>query len=156
MNMKLTGARGTRRGLLGLVVTTGVVTLSGCYVVPVNQVHPAPYPTAPVVVPVPAPAPVTFAARLYPANDLASGYGLVNAVVTNDLNGRGTFSTAINGESFTGEATRKAGSSRDGIANGSGNRGSYISCVYTMNSATLGTGGCQLSNGARFTMHVGQ
>jgi hypothetical protein len=81
---------------------------------------------------------------------------MVNAVVTNDLNGRGNFQTTINGESFAGEATRQAGSSRDGIANGAGNRGSYINCRYTMNSATLGTGSCTLSNGARFTMHVGQ
>jgi hypothetical protein len=98
---------------------------------------------------------MTFAARLYPANDIASAYGMVSAVVTNDLNGRGTFNTAINGESFTGEATRVAGSSRDGLANGAGNRGSFINCRYQMNSATLGTGQCQLSNGAKFTMHVG-
>ena len=80
---------------------------------------------------------------------------MVAAVVTNDLNGRGHFSTAIHGESFTGEATRVAGSSRDGVANGAGNRGSYINCRYTMNSPALGTGSCRLSNGAVFTMHVG-
>ena len=74
----------------------------------------------------------------------------------NDLNGRGHFSTNIGGESFTGEATRAAGSSREGLANGAGNRGSYIRCRYTMNSATLGTGQCQLSSGAAFTMHIGQ
>ena len=99
---------------------------------------------------------MTFAARLYPANDAAAAYGMVGAVVTNDLNGRGSFSTTINGESFTGEATRLSGSSpREGVANGSGNRGGYISCRYQMNSATLGTGQCKLSNGAAFTMHVG-
>ena len=98
---------------------------------------------------------MTFAARLYPSNDLASSYGMVMAVVTNDLNGRGTFSTHINGESFTGEATRVAGSARDGQANGAGNRGSYINCRYQMNSATLGSGQCRLSNGAQFSMHVG-
>jgi hypothetical protein len=92
---------------------------------------------------------------LYPSNDLASAYGMVSAVVTNDLHGRGTFSTNIHGESFTGEATRVAGSSREGLANGAGNRGSYLNCRYTMNSATLGTGSCRLSNGAVFTMHVG-
>ena len=81
---------------------------------------------------------------------------MVGAVVTNDMNGRGTFTTNINGESFTGEATRIAGSStREGVANGSGSRGSYISCRYQMNSSTLGTGQCKLSNGAEFTMHVG-
>jgi hypothetical protein len=81
---------------------------------------------------------------------------MVNAIVTNDLNGRGSFSSTIQGESFVGESTRRAGSSRDGIANGAGNRGSYINCQYTMNSTTMGTGSCTLSNGARFTMHVGQ
>nr|WP_315488670.1 hypothetical protein [uncultured Rhodoferax sp.] len=154
--MKLSGVYAPRRVVLALVVATGVATLSGCYVVPVGQ-YPSPYPSATqVVVPPPATQPVTFAARLYPANDLATSYGMVNAVVTNDLNGRGNFQTTINGESFAGEATRQAGSSRDGIANGAGNRGSYINCRYTMNSATLGTGSCTLSNGARFTMHVGQ
>lgn len=156
MGMKLSGVYAPRRVVLALVVATGVATLSGCYVVPVGQ-YPSQYPPATqVVVPPPATQPVTFAARLYPANDLATSYGMVNAVVTNDLNGRGNFQTTINGESFAGEATRQAGSSRDGIANGAGNRGSYINCRYTMNSATLGTGSCTLSNGARFTMHVGQ
>jgi len=139
---------------LSLATITGaaVVALSGCYVVPIQPQQPA------TVVHVPAaspPAPVTFSARLYPANDAAAAYGTVMAVVTNDLNGRGHFSTSINGESFSGEATRVAGSSRDGVANGAGQRGSYINCRYTMNSATLGTGSCRLSNGAVFSMHVG-
>ena len=141
-----------RVALAGIVA--GTVSLAGCYVVPIQPGHnpgPVVYAPAPQV---PA-APVTFAARLYPANDLASAYGMVSAVVTNDLHGRGTFSTAINGESFTGEATRVAGSSREGVANGAGNRGSYINCRYQMNSATLGSGQCKLSNGAQFTMHVG-
>lgn len=99
--------------------------------------------------------PLTFTARLYPANGAASAYGMVSAVVTNDLNGRGTFSTNINGESLFGEATRVSGSSREGLANGAGNRGGYINCRYNMNSATQGTGSCQLANGAQFTMHVG-
>ena len=156
MGMKLSGVHAPRRVALALVLATGVATLSGCYVVPLSQ-HPAHYPpTTHVVLPAPPPAPVTFSARLYPANDLATSYGMVNAVVTNDLHGRGNFNTAINGESFVGEATRKAGSSRDGLAHGAGTRGSYINCQYTMNSATLGTGSCTLSNGARFTMHIGQ
>ncbi|HVE55175.1 MAG TPA: hypothetical protein VNB23_17475 [Ramlibacter sp.] len=141
--------------LSAIAVTAAV--LSGCYVVPLQSAQsPAPAPaTTTIVMPPPPAQPLTFSARLYPANDLASGYGMVAAVVTNDLNGRGHFSTAINGENFTGEATRSAGSSRDGVANGAGNRGSYISCRYAMNSATLGTGTCRMSNGALFTMHVG-
>ena len=146
----------SRRLALAMGVAAGVATLSGCYVVPVGQ-YPAHYPPATqLVVAAPAPVPVTFSARLYPANDLATAYGMVNAVVTSDLNGRGSFHSTINGESFMGESTRKTGSSREGLANGAGNRGSYINCDYLMNSATLGTGTCTLSNGARFSMHVGQ
>jgi hypothetical protein len=134
-----------------LVVTT---LLSACYVVPVH----APYGSGPNVhspsPPLP-PVSLTIAARLYPSNDIANPYGVLSAVVTNDLNGRGTFSTNIGGESFAGEATRVASSSREGIANGSGNRGSYIQCRYQMNSATLGTGQCKMSNGALFSMHIG-
>lgn len=128
--------------------------LAGCYVVPIQ-----PYLGAPAVaVPapsLPAPGPVTFTARLYPANDLASGYGIVAAVVTNDLNGRGHFQTAIGGENFMGEATRIAGSQREGTASGAGNRGGIIHCRYTMNSPTLGSGTCRMNNGAVFSMHVG-
>ena len=145
-------SRSARRlALIGAIA--GAAVLTGCYVVPIQP--PYSQPTAVYVTPAP-PASVTFAARLYPANDAASSYGMVGAVVTNDLNGRGTFTTNINGESFTGEATRMAGSSsREGVANGAGNRGNYISCRYQMNSSTLGTGQCKLSNGALFTMHVG-
>jgi hypothetical protein len=136
--------------LAGMLVAA--LSLTGCYVVPIQpgQAH---LPAPAIYVP---PASMTFAARLYPANEAASSYGMVSAVVTSDLNGRGTFSTNINGESFVGEATRMAGSSsREGVANGAGNRGGYISCRYQMNSATLGTGNCRLANGAQFTMHVG-
>jgi len=135
-----------------LAVAAAAAALTGCYVVPMQPSPPAvPMPAAPAV---PA-VPVAFTARLYPANDMASAYGMVAASVTNDLNGRGHFTTAIGGESFAGEATRVAGSSRDGVANGAGNRGNYIHCRYTMNSPTLGTGTCRLSNGAAFTMHIG-
>ena len=135
--------------LAGMAATSAV--LAGCYVVPLQ--HPTPHTV--VHVPAPAPAPVTFSARLYPANDLAAAHGTVMAVVTNDLNGRGHFTTNISGENFSGEATRVAGPAREGLANGAGTRGSYINCRYTMNSPALGTGSCRLSNGAVFTMHVG-
>ncbi|HEX7891217.1 MAG TPA: hypothetical protein VF522_17820 [Ramlibacter sp.] len=135
-------------------IALAVSTLAGCYVVPLQ-----PMPAGnTVVVPAGAAAPavpVTFTARLYPANEQAGPYGVVPAVVTNDLNGRGHFSPVISGESFNGEATRVAGSSREGVANGAGNRGSFLNCRYTMNSPTLGTGNCRMSNGALFTMHVG-
>ena len=143
------------RGLpaLGLAVTAA--TLAGCYVVPIDPRTGQAVPPPPTTMTVVTAAPLTFPARLYPANDLAGGYGVINATVTNDLHGRGSFNTTINGEAFAGEATRKAGSSREGVANGAGNRGSYLSCAYTMNSATLGSGSCRLSNGALFSMHVG-
>jgi len=142
----------SRRALQAGAAAVLAAALGGCYVVPLQ-----PGPAAVVVPAAPAapPGPVTFTARLYPANDMASPYGTVAAMVSNDLNGRGHFTTAIQGESFTGEATRLAGSGRDGVANGAGNRGSYLNCRYTMNSPTLGTGSCRLSNGALFTMHIG-
>ena len=146
-----------RRSVTGLGLAAVVAALAGCYVVPIDARtgQPVGVPAPPVTAPVPPPGPVVFPARLYPANDLASPYGMVSATVSNDLHGRGTFNAHINGESFTGEATRKAGSSREGVANGAGNRGSYLSCQYTMNTSTLGTGSCRLNNGAVFTMHVG-
>jgi hypothetical protein len=144
-----------RSSILAASMAGAALALTGCYVVPLNQTPNQTPNTVYVPAPVQAPSSVTFAARLYPSNDLASSYGLISAVVTNDLNGRGTFSTAINGESFTGEATRSNNNARSGVANGSGNRGSYINCNYQMNSSTLGSGFCKLSNGATFTMHVG-
>lgn len=146
-----------RRAVVALSVGAVVAGLAGCYVVPIDPRtgQPAHLPTGATAV-MPAPAlPVSFPARLYPANELASSYGVINAAVTNDLHGRGSFNANIHGESFVGEATRKAGSSREGVASGAGNRGGYLSCQYTMNSATLGTGTCRLNNGAVFTMHVG-
>jgi hypothetical protein len=145
----------TTRAAQWAAATLAGASLAGCYVMPMYPTPGYPGPTTTVVVPPAAPGPVTFTARLYPANDLASPYGVIAAVVTNDLQGRGHFSTAIQGESFAGEATRVAGSSRDGVANGAGSRGSFLSCRYTMNTPTLGTGNCRLNNGATFTMHVG-
>jgi hypothetical protein len=93
-------------------------TLSACYVVPMQ---PGPAMVVPAGAPAPAPVvPVGMNARLYPANELATPYGMVSATVSNDLNGRGHFLAQIAGESFTGEATRLAGSQREGVANGTG------------------------------------
>jgi len=146
-----TSTRTTRLFLVAGAIAVAAA-LTGCYVVPLQpqpaMVHVAPSPPAP-------PVPVTFTARLYPANDAATVYGTVIASVTNDLNGRGYFTTNINGENFTGEATRIGKAAHEGQANGAGNRGSFISCRYTMSSPTLGTGNCRLNNGAAFSMHVG-
>jgi len=144
-------SRSHRLAHVGGVLAASTIALAGCYVVPLQS----PPASTIVHVPVPAPLPTTFTARLYPANEAATAYGTVMAVVTNDLNGRGHFSTNIHGESFSGEATRTAGSPRDGVANGAGSRGNFIACRYSMNSPALGTGSCRLSNGAVFTMHVG-
>ena len=145
------------RRLVAAGLAAVVAGLAGCYVVPIDARtgQPVTVPATTATAPAPPPGPVVFPARLYPANDLASPYGMISATVTNDLHGRGTFNASINGESFSGEATRKAGSSRDGVANGAGNRGGFLACQYTMNSSTLGTGSCRLNNGAVFTMHVG-
>lgn len=135
-----------------------VTVLGGCYVMPL-EFYPLGHPQAGTTIPAhvaAAPGPTSFSARLYPANDAASVYGVLSATVTNNLNGRGHFTASIQGESFSGEATRVAGSSRDGLASGVGNRGGYISCRYAMNSPTLGMGDCRLSTGAKFTMHVGR
>lgn len=148
-----------RRGLAALSLAALAAPLVGCYVVPIDprtgQPLPPPVAAPAASVPTAPPAPVSFPARLYPMNEAAAGYGVVSATVTNDLHGRGTFTAAIDGERFVGEATRRAGSPREGVANGAGNRGSFLACQYTMNSATLGTGTCRLSNGAVFTLHVG-
>lgn len=143
-----------RRALQSATLVLAAASLSACYVVPMQ-----PGPAAMVVpagAPAPAPVvPVGMGARLYPANELATPYGMVSATVSNDLNGRGHFMAHIAGESFTGEATRVAGSQREGVANGTGSRGSFLACRYTMNSPTMGTGQCRMSNGAQFSMHVG-
>ncbi len=115
----------------------------------------APPPAQAIAVVPAAPVAQTFTARLYPSNTEAAPLGAVGAMVTNDMNGRGHFSTMIGGEQFQGEATRIAGTQRDGIANASGTRGGILNCRYTMNSATLGTGNCVLNGGPAFTMHIG-
>jgi hypothetical protein len=151
--------RGVTLNRAGMATVIGLTSLlTGCYVVPIDYGRGAGNPPSghtSVHLPVPPVGPITFTARLYPANEAAASYGTVGAVVTNDLNGKGTFTTVINGESFAGEATRTQGTNRAGIANGTGNRGSYISCRYQMNSTTAGVGTCKLSNAAEFSMHIG-
>lgn len=139
---------------LATVVASGFL-LSACYVVPVQTVPGGPAQSPAAAVNNVAPAPATFNARIYPSNDLAAKYGPVQGTVTNDLHGRGFFSASILGEVYSGEATRDGSRGRSGIANGVGNRGGWIKCNYQMNSATQGTGQCELDNGARFTMHLG-
>ncbi|RZL63860.1 MAG: hypothetical protein EOP81_10840 [Variovorax sp.] len=140
---------------LSAVAALAAAALSGCYVVPLHTPPPQ-VQHGPVAVMPAAPVSQTFTARLYPSNAEATAYGTIVGTVTNDLNGRGYFNAVIGGEQFQGEATRVAGNSqRSGVANASGTRGGMLSCRYTMNSSTLGTGSCMLNNGPSFTMHVG-
>ncbi|BEP58105.1 MULTISPECIES: hypothetical protein [Variovorax] len=139
---------------LTLAAALAGTVLSGCYVVPLGQ--PAPVaPSQQSYAVAPGPVSQTFSARLYPSNAEAARYGAVGGTVTNDMNGRGHFSAQIGAEQFQGEATRVAGSRTAGVANATGSRGGNLSCQYTMNSATLGSGQCVLNNGPAFTMHIG-
>jgi hypothetical protein len=148
----ITNSRIARKTLLVSGLVAASLSLTACYVVPMNSQVPSP---SPVVVAPAISSSSTFTARLYPANEQAREAGMAVASVTNDMNGHGTFSTVIQGESFTGEATRKNASSREGQANGIGTRGNYLQCTYNMNSPTQGSGTCRHSNGAIFTMHLG-
>ncbi|MDM0038992.1 hypothetical protein QTH89_21340 [Variovorax sp. J22G21] len=138
-----------------MAAVVAATALSGCYVVPMQPIGQVTPPAQAIAVMPAGPVAQTFTARLYPSNAEAAPYGTVAGVVTNDMNGRGHFSAVIGGEQFQGEATRVAGSQRGGIANASGTRGGILSCRYTMNSATLGTGSCVLNSGPAFTMHIG-
>jgi hypothetical protein len=154
---------------LAAALAVPTVALAGCYIVPVNPDGSAAYPVA--VVPAPAmvavqPAPVpgtqiggappaTLTARLYPANEAASQHGMVTGTVTNMMTGKGRFVLDYDGELLSGEATRVRGDERRGIANAFGPKGTYMSCDYRMSSAYQGTGTCTLSNGARYTVHLG-
>lgn len=135
------------------LLTGGAVSavLSGCYVVPMNQTSGAVNATQPAVV-TPVPRPV-YTARLYPTNDTAAGMGRIAGTISNPERGHGEFSFTVNGESFSGEATRPDGVNK-GTANATGNRGTYAKCTYTMSRAALGTGTCVFSNGAVFDLHI--
>jgi hypothetical protein len=136
---------------LSTLAAISAAALSACYVVPMNQYsnHAAPAATVPA-----APSPIVLTARLYPSNELAAPYGVLNGSVTNHLNGRGEISVVQVGELFRGEATRGTNATRNGTASGSGNKGGFMHCNYTMNHATQGTGTCTFSNGAVYRFHL--
>jgi hypothetical protein len=155
---------------LAAAFVLSTVALAGCYVVPVNPDGSAAYSVAVVPAPaavvaaqsVPTPGvaiagtpPATLTARLYPANEAASVRGMVTGTVTNMMTGKGRFVLEYDGELLSGEATRVRGDERRGIANAYGPKGTYMSCDYRMTSAYQGTGTCTLSNGARYTVHLG-
>jgi hypothetical protein len=138
---------------LSLVAALAGAALSGCYVVPLGQPLPQQLASQAYAV-TPVPVAQTFGARLYPSNPEAAQYGMINGVVTSDMNGRGHISALIGGEQFQGDATRAA-NSRSGVANAAGSRGGMLVCKYEMNSSTLGSGQCVLNNGPMFSMHIG-
>lgn len=143
---------------LGVAAVAGSA-LTGCIVVPLNADGTPAYPVATQAAPLVvsgAPGAQQIPLRLYPANDLASGTGVIVGQVVNHMNGRGTFMLNVGGEAMSGEATRSSSDAgRTGVANAYGSRGSFASCRYTMNSSTHGTGSCTFSNGAQYQLHLG-
>jgi hypothetical protein len=123
---------------------------SGCYVVPMN-----PEGTAHMVVAGGTPPPAVLQARLYPANELASETGVLTGTVANMMTGKGRLQLSYRGELLSGEATRVPGEERRGVASAYGQRGTFITCEYQMNTPYQGTGICTVSNGARYQAHIG-
>lgn len=144
--------------------------LSGCYVVPERTIdgrivyqH---YPFPPVETVAPpltgtgairpgAVAPTDLPVRLYPANDVAAGTGVITGSVTNMMTGKGIFNVSYLGEVLTGEATRVSNEERRGVASAFSTKGMYMSCEYQMNTPYKGAGSCTFSNGAAYQMHIG-
>ena len=155
-----------RLNLIAAMSTT-VLGLAGCYVVPVvdpqGHVQYQHYPlppvgTAPGVYPAPysgAAFPTILNARLYPDNELGTQTGVITGTVANMMTGKGRFQLQYGSEILTGEATRVSNDERKGIASAFGSSGSFMSCEYQMNNPRQGAGTCTFSNGARYKLHVG-
>lgn len=138
-------------------------------------------PMAPRPVALPTPGPsgpaqhTVLTARLYPMNAQANKAGLVTAVVTDNNAGRGSFTLTYLGDALQGEATRvdanyaafgriynavlgthqRSFSGRRGIANAFGSKGVNAQCEYLITGPGMGTGACQMSDGAAYQMHFG-
>jgi len=136
------------------------VTMQGCYMLPYDQ-NGQPFPIYPIGVPPNAQAPATgpgavaLNVRLYPANDVATQTGMLTGTVVNMMNGKGRFQLSYKGETLTGEATRVSNEERRGIASAYGSKGTIMSCDYQMTTPYQGTGECQLSTSATYTLHLG-
>lgn len=149
------------RNLAALVVAA--VTLSGCYVVPLQtsdgtvsyQHYPLPPPGTPVLPAATGSTPATLNVRLYPSNEVATQTGIVAGTVTNMMTGKGRFLVNYLGEVLTGEATRVSNEERRGVASAFSPKGMYMSCEYQMNTPYQGAGSCLFSNGAKYQMHIG-
>jgi hypothetical protein len=157
------------------------VSLSGCYVVPIDPHHSL-APGQPVVIHqpgsapafAPTPIPAVLHARLYPLNETAGKMGPLSAAITDWARGHATFSVNHAGEQLQGEATRVAAgnpgfgrvhrqvygegrmpSGQRGIASATGSRGTYVNCEYALADTNRGTGACIFSNGATYQLHFG-
>jgi len=146
------------------------IFLTGCYVVPERttdgRIIYQHYPLPPIGSTAPpltgsgalqsgAVSPTDLPVRLYPANDVAAGTGVVTGSVTNMMTGKGVFNVSYLGEVLTGEATRVSNEERRGVASAFSSKGMYMSCEYQMNTPYKGAGNCTFSNGAAYQMHIG-
>jgi hypothetical protein len=152
-------------------LAASVISVSGCYVVPVGPdghlyAYPpgaVPYAYPPGVPPGAAvmpggpagPMPTALNARLYPANEIATQTGVITGTVTNMMTGKGRFQLNYRGEVLTGEATRVNGDARRGVASAYGAGGSFMSCEYQMHTPQQGAGTCTFSNGGKYQVHIG-
>jgi hypothetical protein len=141
--------------------------MSGCYVVPLAPdgtavvgavAVPGAYlagttPSGPV--PMSVPVASTLSARLYPSNEVAAQSGMLAGTVLMPTSGKGRFQLDYRGEHLVGEASRVATNAHAGIANAVGERGTMMSCNYTMSSPWQGIGTCSLSTGARYQVYLG-
>jgi hypothetical protein len=155
-NNTATTAKATMaRGLIALACTLPLLT--ACYVVPVHpdgRVYPPPG-TQAAQAGMAMAATMTFAARLYPANETAARTGIIAGSVTSPQSGKGIFTLPYNGETLSGESTRtSSGNLHTGVANAASPRGQFVRCTYRMTSQNQGSGECEFSDGARFQMHV--
>ena len=151
------------RNLVALAVAAATLTLSGCYVVPMQAsdgtVLYQHYPLRPAGTPIPpqagTPAAATLNVRLYPSNEVATQTGIIAGTVTNMMTGKGRFVVNYLGEVLSGEATRVQNEEKRGVASAFSPKGMYMSCEYQMNTPFQGAGNCTFSNGAKYQMHIG-
>jgi hypothetical protein len=174
-----------RSTVRAMLLATGAAGLTACYVIPMNPDgspawYPPPPPPAVVVAPPAAqPMPVipaSYQARLYPMNEQAAQTGPLVATITDLNTGRGLLMLTMAGEQLSGEATRVSDShpgfgsvyekvlrtpvrtspgQPKGIANATGQRGTWVNCEYVLERNGRGTGACLMSNGAAYQIHFG-
>ncbi len=143
--------------------------------VPTQGSNTAPSAPAMPYTPAPPPGPTLLQGRLYPVNDTATQGGVLTAQVNDNHGGRGSISLNYKGHTLQGEATRvEAGyasfgrvheevfgtsrrdcTGRRGVANAYGSGGVGARCEYVITGATLGTGACVFSDGAKYQLHFG-